>query len=360
MGNSNCGTPQLSSGPLAGASVFAASSTNKVGHMKHLQIFLLLALFGAIHCNRDSNPLTPHNNPTIDWEGHYPQTNSATQNEILISSDRFLNTSFAPSVHILDLSDNSVRGLLNYYFTSGASWSPRRWKIIFQADTGWYKSVTSLFKTNWDGTDIKQISPKGEQLVGIAAWSPDGQTIAYIEIDTTNQYLFGRVKLMNPDGSNPHAITGWYGQLTRVTWSADSKQLVFGGFLVGGGDRLYIVNADGTGLKELFAYSQGCYFPSWSPDGRLIAFSTFTFQDSSYFSNIFTFNVTSHQITQLTKTRTFDYTPTWSADSKSLVYQSQRPGLSIKSTLNRISLDGTDLVQLTDTLTTDYQPCWYK
>jgi len=333
--------------------------------MKHLRtLFLVVVVSCAVDCERDANPLSPPNPPpsqsSIDWEGNYPQVNTGTQNEILFSSDRFLNTSFAPSVHVTDVSDKNVHGLLNFYFTSGASWSPRRWKVIFEADTGWYKSVPCLFIANYDGTGIKQISPKGEQVVGIAAWSPDGETIAYLEMDTTNR-VFARVKLMKPDGSQARAITGWYGQLTRVTWSPDSKRLVFGGCEVGSSDVLYIIEADGTNLKILLGLNMvGAYSPSWSPDGQFIAFSSLSYHDSAYYSNIFTYNVISQQTTQITRTKSDDFTATWSADSKYLVFDSDPADGLDNSRLRMVAVDGTGNVALTDSLAIDYQPCWYK
>ncbi len=61
--------------------------------------------------------------------------------------------------------------------------------------------------------------------------------------------------------------------LTTPSWSPDGKQLVFTGY-VGGFSDLFIVNADGSGLKRLTNDRYADLHPAWSPDGKSIAFTT--------------------------------------------------------------------------------------
>ncbi|HEX7593299.1 MAG TPA: LpqB family beta-propeller domain-containing protein, partial [Anaerolineae bacterium] len=67
---------------------------------------------------------------------------------------------------------------------------------------------------------------------------------------------------------------GWHSQLTaglddcsEPHWSPDGKQLVFVR-----DDALWIVQADGTGARELTDHPAGNTDPRWSPDGTRIAF----------------------------------------------------------------------------------------
>lgn len=308
-------------------------------------------------CKKNSSPTSSDGN-AVDWEGHYPLVNVACADSILCASTRYLGTSFAPSVYILYKDGSGMRTLTTQWFTFAASWSPRRWKIIYVADTGAAKPAYGLFVMNSDGSGKKRLSQPGESVFGTASWSPDGNTIAYIEIDTSDQYGRGRVKLMNPDGTNERILTDWFLDLRRVTWSPDSRRIVFDGAITA--DRLFIANADGSGRSQLFNPSQGCYSPSWSPDGNTLAFESFASIDSVYYSKVFTYSFSTQQITQVTKGKTFDYNPTWSSDSKTIVFQSSPPGVSFGTGLFRIDANGSNQTQLTDNSAADYDASWYK
>jgi Tol biopolymer transport system component len=322
--------------------------------------FLILFIIFFSSCKKNKNPVSNNNNDVIDWEGNYPLVNTACNDSILFSSDRYIGTSYAPSVYIMHKNGSGLHALTNKGFAFGASWSPRRWKIIFIIDSSWGKPSRGLYVMNSNGTNIKRLTPRGEDVFGISAWSPNGNKIAYIEIDTTDQYGRGRVKVMNPDGTNEKTLTNWFGQLHRVTWSPDSRRIIFGGIEYMSRDKLYIINSDGTGLSELFYYWQGCYSPSWSPDGKFVAFCSFALIDSGYYSKIYTYNIDTRDIKMVTSGKTFDDNPTWSSDSKTILFSSSPPGLSLKSSLYSIDKDGSNLIQLTDSLGTDYNVSWYQ
>jgi len=210
-----------------------------------------------------------------------------------------------------------------------------------------------------DGKNNKRITPYGEQVFGKSAWSPDGNTIAYIEMDTSFQWSRGRIKLIDPDGKNPRILTNWFLDITYLNWSNDSKVIYFDGAGSDGRDRIYKIGYDGSSLSPLFISDQGCYFPSLSPDGKLVAFSSFAVIDSNYFSKIYTFSLSSNQITQITINKTFDYSPTWSPDSKYIVYSSSPIG-GLSSSLMKIKIDGTEVSSITDNTNIDIHPSWFK
>ena len=102
---------------------------------------------------------------------------------------------------------------------------------------------------------------------GQMVWSPDGRTI-----------YFGRY-LVRTDGSGARRLP--YIPLTAV-WSPDGRRIAFAGKprpaatgLVRAFRRntdIYVMNADGSGLRKLTHNAGYNAEPAWSPDGRKIAF----------------------------------------------------------------------------------------
>jgi RTX calcium-binding nonapeptide repeat (4 copies)/WD40-like Beta Propeller Repeat len=89
-------------------------------------------------------------------------------------------------------------------------------------------------------------------------WSPTGDKIAYQRIEIG---CFGprQTYVIDADGGAPRGMR--FGE--RPSWSPDGRRLAFSG-------NLTIVNVDGSASEELRRYPSR--HPTWSPDGRFIAF----------------------------------------------------------------------------------------
>ena len=108
------------------------------------------------------------------------------------------------------------------------------------------------------------------------AWSPDGSTIAVAQ--------GARIELVSADGSSRLSLTplgpdvGPDETVRDPTWSPDGRLIAFvaPGYGPEEPDRLYSVEASGSGLQLLVheppGYRIGVQTPAWSPDGSKIAY----------------------------------------------------------------------------------------
>src|SRR5215208_634445 len=99
-------------------------------------------------------------------------------------------------------------------------------------------------------------------------WSPDGARIAFISRRTGS----AQVWVMNADGTGVRRVTEIADAVfSYATWSPDGARLALvQGSFEGG---IAVINADGTGYRLLTPVESFNLNPSWSPDGRRIAFS---------------------------------------------------------------------------------------
>jgi Tol biopolymer transport system component len=111
-----------------------------------------------------------------------------------------------------------------------------------------------------------------------AMWSPDGTKIAF-GCAYNDDTKLGAICVMNADGSGRHNVSNWPGANEWPTWSPDGKQIAFQSdtddFAHG---QIVVCNADGTAPHTITAptgYDLN-ETPDWSRDGRWIAFQVKT------------------------------------------------------------------------------------
>jgi len=208
------------------------------------------------------------------------------------------------------------------------------------AETG--KRLGRLAQSNFN-PDFEEL----RLLYSQAAFSPDGQLIAmtgqrkgkdvlYI-YDVRTQSQVRRFDGLPIESSN------------SPSWSPDGKQIVFSGSS-GGITDLYIVNADGTGLRRLTDDGYGDFQPQWSPDGKTIAFASD--RDSASFEilrfrpwRITLLDVATGATTVLPMQAGLNLNPQWAPDGRSIAYVSDRAGTP---NLFLYDLDAREHYQLTN------------
>ena len=170
--------------------------------------------------------------------------------------------------------------------------------------------------------------------------------------------------LVNTDGTDPTQITLMDGGACQPSWSPDGSQLVFISPCLGRADfyetiynesSLYIINADGTDLKQLTQAPGSDFEPAWSPDGERIAFTSVR----GGFRQIYSLDVASLEVTLLTNTTNAveSSQAAWSPDGSKIAYMVKRVGSFQVWTMNE---DGQEAVQLARSGQDfwDYLPAW--
>jgi len=173
-----------------------------------------------------------------------------------------------------------------------------------------------------------------------------------------------QIYLQGVDGSNLVQLTQLESGACQPAWSPDGSQLVFISPCSGRGDfsnniytdsSLFMINADGTGMKQLMNVPGADFEPDWSPDGRKIAFTSI--RDGS--KQIYTLDIDSLAATRLTNSAvSAEFSqPSWSPDGKEIAYQAKRVGTYQLWVMNPTGQDNLQIVRSGQQLW-DYLPTW--
>jgi len=124
-----------------------------------------------------------------------------------------------------------------------------------------------------------------------------------------------QIYLMNANGSNPLQKTNMLDGACQPSFSPDGVRLVFISPCLKRldqypGAKMYVINADGSGLPiELASEEGGDFDPAWSPDGTRIAFTSL--RDGS--PQIYVLNLGDKSVTRLTEASSDVRQPDWSS-----------------------------------------------
>ena len=207
------------------------------------------------------------------------------------------------------------------------------------------------------------------------SWSPNGTRIAFIS-DRDGHVPKGRVwsnfeiYVMDADGGNQQNLTNDPHDDSSPSWSPDGKRIAF----VSDRDRLldihgfptfeiYVMDADGENPQNLTNNRVEDWDPSWSPDGKRIVF--ISYRDGHFIgdfelitSEIYVMDVDGGNQQRLTENRKNDSSPAWSPDGTRIVFSADRKGDFVNSEIYVMDADGGNLQRLTENRKNDGAPSW--
>ena len=185
------------------------------------------------------------------------------------------------------------------------------------------------------------------------------------------------IYVMDADGGNPRNLTNNRDKDYSPSWSPDSKRIVFMSNRDGhlrddipgiSTYEIYVMDADGGNLQNLTNDPRDDRNPSWSPDGKRIAFVSnrdgFKNDELVITNEIYVMDADGGNLQNLTNNLNNDSSPSWSPDGKRIVFSSARGGhlrnefVGITDEIYVMDADGENEQRLTENPKNDWDPIW--
>ena len=152
----------------------------------------------------------------------------------------------------------------------------------------------------------------------------DGDAKPLLTVAVNRQDGFELINI-DIEGKNEQSLLSEPTGVAEPTWSPDGKRLACVLFRSGPG-QIYVMNADGSDLKNITNTTSHERSPAWSPDGSKIVFTS----NRSGNQDIFAMNPDGTEQTNLSSNLGYDADAAWSPDSKSIAFASQRDGKAFR------------------------------
>ena len=224
-----------------------------------------------------------------------------------------------------------------------------------------------------DGS-LRQLTHTDELDEYMPVFSPDGTSIAFATERTRGGMMLPPVQasgsdpsrasiyLMDIDGRNQRPLVDADGADRAPVFSPDGQKIAFeskaptqeaastpGSTENNDTLEIYVIDVDGSNKRQLTHNDVDDGHPTWSPNGRQIAFSSMV--EDIY--QIFIMDAAGGTAKQLTFSNTSHYHPTFSSDGKRIIYVSNAHN---HYTLWMMNADGTNKTQLTNHIGAHFEP----
>jgi TolB protein len=149
-----------------------------------------------------------------------------------------------------------------------AAWSPDGRVLAFTVRKG---SGAEVWTAPTAGGAPKKLTDTAKAAAEFPVWSPDGRRLAYLVRTRSTSEIW----TMNADGTDRKALTkSLLGRNIAPSWSPDGRRILFASDRVDGNRmNVYVMDADGAGVRNVSNSPHEDTHPAWSADGRDILFT---------------------------------------------------------------------------------------
>jgi len=236
------------------------------------------------------------------------------------------------------------------------TWNPDGKQIAFASKrTGRY----SIWIMDADGKNLRILDPKTLHLSGYEnnpSWSKGGIVFESSRAGNLDIWLMdseGNSVRLTAD-ENCDALTCPIDM--EPSWSPDGKWIAFSSIRNGKDFDIWIMDADGKNLRRLTNDSVPDRMPSWSPDGKQIAFASKRNATNEFDFDIWIMDADGSNLTQLTRSPSMDIEPSWSPDGKWIAFASADEPMKFDIWITKV--DGSSAIRLTTNESIDRHPRW--
>jgi Tol biopolymer transport system component len=202
----------------------------------------------------------------------------------------------------------------------------------------WGLDPFDIYTANVDGTDLRRVTNYGVYTAE-GVLSPDGRRIVFTSLKDGDLDIY----TMNVDGTDVRRLTSTPGYDGGPWWSPDGKQIVYRAHHPANETELreyqdllaqravrpskvelWVMNADGSGQRQITHLGGANFGPSWTPDGKRIIFSSNHKNPRGGNFDLYIVALDGSGLTQITNDDGFDGFPMFSPDGKRLIWGASR------------------------------------
>ncbi len=164
------------------------------------------------------------------------------------------------------------------------------------------------------------------------------------------------IYVMDADGKNQTRITNHPAADYHPSWSPDGKKIAFTSHRNGGNIQIFVMDSDGQNPIRLTneVWDEN---PDWSPDGQKIAFIGYKHAGGDgdvWDSDIYVMDPDGKNRTRISRERGNNYDPTWSPDGQRIAFVNSRRTTDIYV----MDSNGKNLKRLTHDVGYNREPSW--